>query len=392
MAHLPRASLRGTTVTCCLGLLLAAGPAAGGAPPAPRGPTPVTTAPTVAARGGWARLNWAQLRTDAWLVQNTQGNAYALQLGYTPQLRLRDVPLGLRLLAEFGALRDAGGRVFVAPSAQVLLTWQAVQHVELGLGAGVQVWCVEGGLVQPVVTAEAHYLPHRRVAKVLHAVFVSASAGASGGAGLQVRLGLALDFQRPTPIAPQHDATSLASAAAVAAGLQPTAPQLHLGGETPDCPACPACPPAAVQTSADVPSPPEDVLLAGRLTFAFNAAALSDEALAYLRGLGAALAAEPNAWRDLEVVGHADSVGTAPHTQLVSERRARAVCSALVEAGVGPERLAGRGVGETQPIAGEPPTAAAQRRVTLRLRGLGTSARLHAFVHAASHPYREPTQ
>ena len=385
MALRSRASLRGTTVTCCLGLLLAAGPAAGAPTPAPHAPTPATAVPAAVARGGWARLHWAQVRANAWLVQNTLGNAYALQLGYTPQLRLRDVPLGLRLSAEFGALRDAGGRVFVAPSAQMLLTYQPVQHVELGLGAGVQVWCVEGGLVQPVVTAEAHYLPHRRLAKVIHAVFVSASAGASGGAGLQVRLGLALDFQRSTAIASRRDATAVATAAAATSAHQP-------GDNARDCPSCPACPPAAVRPPADAPSPPEDVLLSGRLTFAFNAAALSDEALAYLRELGAALAAEPGAWREVEVVGHADSIGTAPHTQLVSERRARAVRSALVEAGVAPERLADRGVGETQPIAGEPSTAAAQRRVTLRLRGLGTSARLHAFVHAASHPPREPTQ
>jgi outer membrane protein OmpA-like peptidoglycan-associated protein len=51
----------------------------------------------------------------------------------------------------------------------------------------------------------------------------------------------------------------------------------------------------------------------------------------------------------LDLVGKADRAGTDQYNQALSERRARAVVDALVRAGVPRDRIAYRGVGESQP-------------------------------------------
>jgi len=51
------------------------------------------------------------------------------------------------------------------------------------------------------------------------------------------------------------------------------------------------------------------------------------------------------------VTGHTDSTGTAGYNQRLSERRADAVASVLITAGVPSRRLMARGAGLTQPVA-----------------------------------------
>ncbi len=51
------------------------------------------------------------------------------------------------------------------------------------------------------------------------------------------------------------------------------------------------------------------------------------------------------------VEGFADSTGTAAHNQELSERRAGAVRTALEAMGIGRERVAVRGYGESYPVA-----------------------------------------
>ena len=53
----------------------------------------------------------------------------------------------------------------------------------------------------------------------------------------------------------------------------------------------------------------------------------------------------------LEVQGHTDSKGDDAHNQDLSQRRAKAVVSALVESGIPSSRLEARGFGETVPVA-----------------------------------------
>ena len=53
----------------------------------------------------------------------------------------------------------------------------------------------------------------------------------------------------------------------------------------------------------------------------------------------------------LQVVGHTDSQGQEAHNNDLSSRRAGSVTRALVQAGIGVERLSSRGAGSTQPVA-----------------------------------------
>jgi outer membrane protein OmpA-like peptidoglycan-associated protein len=54
---------------------------------------------------------------------------------------------------------------------------------------------------------------------------------------------------------------------------------------------------------------------------------------------------------NLEVAGHADSIGTEVYNQKLSERRARSVAKYLVAAGIAKERLTPLGYGETRPVS-----------------------------------------
>ena len=64
-----------------------------------------------------------------------------------------------------------------------------------------------------------------------------------------------------------------------------------------------------------------------------------------------ALSLQNNPQTNILVVGHTDSTGTASHNMDLSIRRAGAVKSYLVAAGVGGSRLNTQGKGETEPIA-----------------------------------------
>lgn len=53
----------------------------------------------------------------------------------------------------------------------------------------------------------------------------------------------------------------------------------------------------------------------------------------------------------VEVWGHTDSIGDDAYNQKLSEKRADAVCEYIIKHGVSPERISGKGFGETKPIA-----------------------------------------
>jgi len=60
---------------------------------------------------------------------------------------------------------------------------------------------------------------------------------------------------------------------------------------------------------------------------------------------------ELNPQRTVLIEGYADSTGTAEYNQQLSERRTLAVQSAMLQMGVGPERVVVHGYGETYPVA-----------------------------------------
>ena len=69
----------------------------------------------------------------------------------------------------------------------------------------------------------------------------------------------------------------------------------------------------------------------------------------------------------LTVEGHTDNAGTPPHNQVLSEGRANAVVGALMAQGIGFDRLAAKGFGQTKPVAdnGTEDGRAKNRRVEL---------------------------
>lgn len=72
----------------------------------------------------------------------------------------------------------------------------------------------------------------------------------------------------------------------------------------------------------------------------------------------------------VEVIGHTDSTGRAQYNQELSERRARAVASLLVQGGVQNNRISSYGRGQAQPIASNDTVAgrSQNRRVEIVIR------------------------
>jgi outer membrane protein OmpA-like peptidoglycan-associated protein len=132
-----------------------------------------------------------------------------------------------------------------------------------------------------------------------------------------------------------------------------------------------ACPD---QAGADDGCPDEvDVLAPVVVYFEFDSTELSDEAAAAVERLAATLAtvgadgAESGA--RIVVEGHADSRGSDRYNQRISEERAAAVRTLLVERGVDPDHIETSGYGSTRPAtAGETEEERAlNRRVEIRV-------------------------
>ena len=88
---------------------------------------------------------------------------------------------------------------------------------------------------------------------------------------------------------------------------------------------------------------PQDIL------FAVDSASLTSALQGDLRSVAASLNRYPET--TVDVIGHTDNTGAAAYNQDLSQRRAQAVSSVLVNAGVAPVRVRASGRGEDQPIA-----------------------------------------
>jgi outer membrane protein OmpA-like peptidoglycan-associated protein len=92
------------------------------------------------------------------------------------------------------------------------------------------------------------------------------------------------------------------------------------------------------------------ILLSGTVMFRHDEAILLPEARARLdevAGVLKRMAPE----RQIAIVGHADATGTDEYNRRLSEKRADAVRSYLLQRGVAAERVVARGLGEQEPIA-----------------------------------------
>jgi outer membrane protein OmpA-like peptidoglycan-associated protein len=85
------------------------------------------------------------------------------------------------------------------------------------------------------------------------------------------------------------------------------------------------------------------------LLFDFDSDVVKSDAQANLRELASSLGSYPDS--ELLIIGHTDNVGDGDYNQRLSERRATAAARYLVSQGVSGERVATRGLGETEPVA-----------------------------------------
>jgi OOP family OmpA-OmpF porin len=95
------------------------------------------------------------------------------------------------------------------------------------------------------------------------------------------------------------------------------------------------------------PAPQEEEVMVFRsVTFAFDSAALDDEAKALLDE--AAMLLEERSG-DILLEGHTDSIGTESYNMELSKRRAKSVMDYFVESGISAQRIETKGYGESRP-------------------------------------------
>lgn len=133
--------------------------------------------------------------------------------------------------------------------------------------------------------------------------------------------------------------------------------------------AAPSPSPSATPTPSPSPAPAtedqvqEQLVAIPTITFVTNSADLTPEGRATVQQAAAVLLANPQVKVTIE--GHTDSVGTEEANLALSQARAQAVLSTLVELGVTADRLTAQGFGETRPTVPDttPENQATNRRV-----------------------------
>jgi outer membrane protein OmpA-like peptidoglycan-associated protein len=118
-------------------------------------------------------------------------------------------------------------------------------------------------------------------------------------------------------------------------------------------------------------SPDEIVVsMPSDITFAFNSADVRYQFEPVIRNLAQTLDRYPGL--TIDIVGHADAIGSDDYNQRLSERRAHSVGAALVDFGVDYGRIETSGRGEWEPIASNDSEwgRARNRRVEIHLKPL----------------------
>ena len=115
---------------------------------------------------------------------------------------------------------------------------------------------------------------------------------------------------------------------------------------------------------------PDDlvVTMPSDITFAFNSADVRFQFEPVLRNVADVLKAHPSLL--VEIVGHADAIGSDDYNQRLSERRAHSVGSALMDFGVANDHINASGRGEWEPVASNASEwgRARNRRVEIHLK------------------------
>ncbi|MCU0290391.1 MAG: OmpA family protein [Thermoanaerobaculaceae bacterium] len=112
--------------------------------------------------------------------------------------------------------------------------------------------------------------------------------------------------------------------------------------------------------------PDKKVLVLDGVSFESDSAVLVETSRSVLDRVAASLKDWPEV--RVEVAGHTDATNTSAHNQKLSEQRAEAVRTYLVDRGIPPAQLTARGYGEGSPIADNatPAGRKVNRRVELR--------------------------
>jgi outer membrane protein OmpA-like peptidoglycan-associated protein len=107
------------------------------------------------------------------------------------------------------------------------------------------------------------------------------------------------------------------------------------------------------------------------ITFDFDRAEVRREFMPRINDLARTL--NSRSFISVQIIGHADALGSDGYNQELSERRARAVGARLLDYGVPYERIEASGRGEWEPIAsnGSEYGRARNRRVEIRLSAKG---------------------
>ena len=115
------------------------------------------------------------------------------------------------------------------------------------------------------------------------------------------------------------------------------------------------------------------IITIGDVLFDTDQARLKADGIATVQKLADVLNQNPR--RTVLVEGFTDSTGSAAHNQELSERRAAAVASALTGMGIGRDRVAMRGYGQSYPVAGNDTASNRQlnRRVEIVLSNEGVA-------------------
>lgn len=91
------------------------------------------------------------------------------------------------------------------------------------------------------------------------------------------------------------------------------------------------------------------VTMPSDITFDFNRADVRSEFAPRVASLARTL--NQHRGMRIEIIGHADAIGSDQYNQALSERRARAVGASLLDYGVGFDRISASGRGEWSPVA-----------------------------------------
>jgi OOP family OmpA-OmpF porin len=104
------------------------------------------------------------------------------------------------------------------------------------------------------------------------------------------------------------------------------------------------------------------IVINEKIQFAYNDATILDVSFSLLDEVAAVIKSAPHV-KLLEIGGHASTEGSDNHNMRLSDRRAKAVMTYLVEkAGVKTDLLAAKGYGETKPLADPEETDADRER------------------------------